>query len=141
MTQESGSLPQPTSPLVQQYTLVPPKQLFINYDLFQYCKEVPVWYEKEDETDFHSTSLLLPTDVVLSYLNALKYASDEVVQNPLNRTISVIQLLNDEKLYILPNLKSPKNPISVCEQGALGLFTTPEINRAIVEQLKMHTRS
>lgn len=134
-------LPQPTSPLVQQYTLVPPKQVFIDYDLFQYCKEIPVGYEQSDNNSGFHECVSLPTEVVLTYLNALKYASDEVVQDPLNRTISIIQLKGNEKLYILPNLKSPKHPISVCEENALGLLTTPEINRAITEQLKMYTRS
>lgn len=132
-------LPKPSSPHVEQYTLVSPRNCFINYDLFQYCEMVPVAYEQSTDSDFNEC-VQLPTQVFLGYLNALKYASDEVINNPLNRTISIVHLLNNQNLYILPNLKQPKRPICVRPHGGLGLNTTPAIKAAIVEQLKMYTR-
>ena len=123
---------------VEQYTLVHPKNVSTDYNYWGLCQTLPVWYEKAGtQSDFHN-GVQLPTQVFLGYLNALKNAPLDI--DPKMRTISIVNLQNNAKLFILPNLKSPKRPISVCEQWDLALNTTPEINRAIVEQLKMFTR-
>jgi len=138
-TSQQSPVPQPKADFVKQYTLTHPKNVSMDYNLFDLCETMPVWHEVPNaQSDFHSTSLQLPTKVFLRYLNALKHTPLDI--DPKMRTISVVNMKNGAKLFILPNLQSPKNPISVCKDGDVALNTTPEINRAIVEQLKIFTR-
>ena len=132
-------LPSPKYDFVKQYTLVNPRKMLLDYNLFSWCENIPVKYESENSSGW-SHCVSLPTQVFLGYLNALERAPDRIANDPKSRTISVVSLKNDRFLFILPNLKSPKKPIYAYEQGTLAFDVTPEINRAIVEQVKMFTR-
>ena len=133
------NLPRPKYNFVEQYTLVNPRNVLLNYNVFSLCENMPVRYESK-YGDGWTECVSLPTQVFLGYLNALKHAPDIIVNDKKMRTISVVNLKNNRQLFILPNLKSPKKPIYAYEQGTLAFDVTPEINRAIVEQIKMFTR-
>ena len=60
------------------------------------------------------------------------------------RTISIVHLSKDQRVVIGPDFDSPKTPVfwlvDSDEKGDWVMHVTPEKNRAIVEQLKIHTR-
>ena len=125
---------------VKTYHVVNPKRIMINYDLFAYCKNVPVAVENEQNphAGFYP-SVEVPTSEFLPYLRLLSDGPDKVAANPANRTFYVIELKNNEKMYIFPNLKSFKNPFKAFKKN-VAFNVTPEINRAIVDVLKTFTR-
>ena len=129
----------PKCNFIKQYTLVNPRKMLLDYNLFALCENMPVKYESENG-DGWSQSVSLPTQVFLGYLNALERAPDRIANDPKMRTVSVVNLKNNRQLFILPNLRTPKKPVYAYEPGTLGFDVTPEINRAIVEQIKMFTR-
>ena len=133
---QTPSVQQPKSPYVEQYTLVPPKQVFMDYNYFDRCPTVSVKYEASD----WGNCVELPTQAFLPYWNMLKSAPCEIMDKPLNRTISVVHLLNDQNMYIFPNPQSPKRLIFAYNAGKLALNMSPEIRRVIVDQIRMYTR-
>ena len=124
---------------IKQYTLVNPHKMFLDYNLFSWCENMPVKYETEHGTGW-TPCVLLPTQVFLGYLHALERAPERIASNPKFRTVFVVNLKNDRKLCILPNLRSPKKTVYAYEPGELAFHVTPEINRAIVDQVKTITR-
>ena len=135
---EKQAIPQPKYDFVEQYTLVPPKNLMFGYDYWELCENVPVWCE--DSSSTFNKGVKIPTAVFFPWWKTVLQAPLETVNNKKSRTISIVKLKNGGKLYILPNLKNQKNPIYAYKESELGMQTTPEINRAIVEQIKMFTR-
>ena len=140
-TVETKSLPKPMFNFVQQYTLVNPKQMLVDNSLWSLCEQVPVAYEKEGASSGFVECVELPTEVVSGFLYELQRAPGNIVDNPVMRTVSVIALKNGKKMYILPNLQSPKTPDIFLEKPKeLAFHVNPEINRAIANQLKLYTR-
>lgn len=125
--------------IVKAYRIVNPKKIMINYDLFAYCKNIPVAIEGDNPHAGFYKSFDVPTKDFLPYLTQLSYAPDEIVTNPATRTFYVIELKNDKKMYIYPNLKHKKNPLMVFEKD-IAFNVTPEINQAITNVLKTFTR-
>ena len=135
---EKPVIPQPKYDFVEQYTCVPPQNLMFGYDYWSLCKNVPVWCENSSSA--FNKGVNIPTAVFFPWWKTVLQAPLETVNNKKSRTISIVKLKNGGKLYILPNLKNQENPIYAYKEGELGMQTTPEINRAIVEQIKMFTR-
>ena len=130
---------------VKQYVLTNPNLLLIDYHYFFGCEEIPVAYEQETRTGFQTCVELPNNKYIREYLLQLYAAKNEVLQDPKTRTISVIQIAPNDYLYILPNLKNMKNPLMLVgfkkePHYSWVLNVNPEINRAIVEQLKPFTR-
>ena len=135
------SLPKPMFDFVQQYTLVNPNQVMVDYSDWSSCKEIPVAYEKEGKSSGFAECVQLPTKIIGGFLYELQNAPGKIIDNPVMRTVSVINLKNGKKMYILPNLQSPKTPdIFIEKPKELAFHVNPEINRAIVNQLKLYTR-
>ena len=136
--------PQNTQPVVQsskyieKYVITDPKDVLLNYNLFSDAAEIPV----RVTSDGWGHCVPLPTNIFLGYLNKLAGTSKTITNNLKFRTVFIVSLLNKKKAYILPNAKDLNQwYIAIKKPGDLGLNTTPEINRAIVEQIKTITRS
>lgn len=130
---------------VEQYTLINPKLLLNgSYSLWSLCKNVPVAYEsKSTEKGSGWTQCVeLPTHKpIMEFLYQLEHADAEIVKQPKNRTISIINFEKGKRMFIVPDLKQPKNPVFIVDfesgdERAWFLHVTPQINRAIVKQLK-----
>lgn len=145
-----GALPHPKYDFVEQYTVVDPKYVLNGgYGLWSLCKTVPVVCEEGDKStcDFYQ-SIRMPSKVVLGFLNDLKKAPAEKIADPKMRTLSIVHLDDKHRIYILPNLLVPRYPTLFIENDndddesikGWSLYMTPEKNRAVVEQLKIHTR-
>jgi len=140
-----AKLPRPKYDFVEQYTIVDPKRVLGNYEFWQMCETIPVICEESPETSggFRS-GIQLPTNIVLGFLRLLNGMPAEKIADPKMRTISIIHLSKDQRVVIGPSPDPFKQlsfltPDSV-EQGEWVLHVTPATNRAIVEQLKIHTR-
>ena len=134
-------IPQSKYDFVKQYTIVHPRLVLINYNLFGGCSYIPVAHEVRSKTGFNHSVELPNHSVIWTFLEDLS-ATNPMDISPKARTISVLKKDN-QIIYIIPNIKEPKTPVifmpNAMEKGwSLGL--TPEINRAIVEQMKIHTR-
>ena len=127
---------------VKQYTLVDPKALMIDYTLFFGRKYIPVAYEEHSRKEaFHST-VMLPTSMFAQYLTDLNDAPADVSAIAKNRTISIITLNNEQKIYMIPDLigNEKVNTYYTKHELPMAFNVTPEINRAIIEQYKIYTR-
>ena len=125
---------------VEQYTLTQPKELMFGYDCWSDCRNVPVRYEQNGNNSGFAACVELPSIVFFRWWKTIQTAPQEVLNNPKSRTISIVNLKNGKKFFILPNVKDIKRPIYAYEVGSLSTGSTPEINRAIVEQIKTFTR-
>lgn len=127
---------------VKQYTLVDPRNLMIDYTLFFGRKFIPVAYEEYSKKEAFHTTILLPTSMFAEYLTDLNNAPTEVSSDFKNRTISIISMENGQKLYMIPEWRNNKKVKAIFTEHELPIAfnVTPEINRAIVEQLKIYTR-
>ena len=135
----TNNLPDTKHDVIKQYTLTNPHKMLLDYNVFSWCENMPVKYETERGNGW-TPCVMLPTQVFLGYLNALERAPERIVSNPKFRTVFVVNLKNDRKLFILPNLRSPKQPVYAYEPGELAFHVTPEINRAIAAAVKTYTR-
>lgn len=144
---EFAPVPRPKYDFVEQYTIVDPKKILGGYEYWQLCEKVPVVCEESSKSicGFHR-GIMLPTNIILGLLTELKEKPEQEIADPKKRTVSIVKLDAEHRIYILPNLESPKNPIFVVandkDESARGwsLYMTPEKNRAIVDALKIHTR-
>ena len=125
---------------VETYTLVNPKNAFMQYELFSLCQNIPVAIEGKGANTGFCDTIQLPTEHFLEYLKELKSAPNEISQNPLMRKVFIINLKNNEKMFVFPNIKHPKNPYIAFEEKTLPFNVTPQINHAIVDALKNFTR-
>jgi len=122
----------------KEYTLL--SSNMVDYDLFSLCKKVPVSY-KEDTTASFANCVLLPTDpVIMTYLHLLKYIKTESYKK-----ITVFELGKGKNLYLLPPIKQLKYNIIVDfdddpSAKSWPLYVTPELNKALVHQIKQYTR-
>ena len=137
----------PKYDFVEQYTILDPKRVMNGgYNLFSECETIPVLCEEADVSPFgFRVCKRLPTNIVIGFLEDLNKASDEQIADPKMRTISMIHLSPDCRFIIGPNIASPKHPAYYIldendQRYDWVLHVTPEKNRAIVEQMKIHTR-
>lgn len=131
--------------IVEQYTLVPPNKLLTDYSLFESSKTIPVAYEQKSGTGWNKTILLPNKLQIRNFLQQLKDADFETIQDAKYRTVSVIKIGDGKNIYIVPNLKHKDIPSIVVhfekqDKYPWPYYITPEINRVIVEQLKFYTR-
>ena len=131
---------------IKQYTLFDPKKVMVTYSAFSNCSTIPVAYESNVFKGIFAQCFQMPNqEPFVNYLKQLSNAKPEVAASHKKRTISVIELDKDKNIFILPNLEHKKT-LSIVVSFKDGnteswpLFMTPEINRAIVEQLKFYTR-
>jgi len=132
---------------VEQYTLVDPKNVLIDYSAFNMCKKIPVACEHiESTTSTFKNCVHLPNNKPFSdFLYQLTLCDKKQIKNPIFRTISIVNMAPGKQLFILPDIKNIRSPICVVnfDSGNTDdwvLYVTPEINRAIVDQVKMFTR-
>ena len=126
--------------IVKSYVLVNPKGVMLNYELFSLCENIPVAVESKNASMTGICDAIpLPTKEFLPYIRELTAAPDAIAANPAKRTVFVVELLNNEKMYIFPNLKSPKNPYMAFENN-VAFNVNPAINAAITKALKNFTR-
>ena len=136
-------IPKPQYDFVQQYTLIDPKKLKNGYDKWAGRCFVLVAYEKNK---YLITRVKMDTKIIYPFLMALKNAPREISARPENRTVSVIDLKHGAKAYVFPNLDETNknydivfsNSKKCCQDLPLSCFITPEINMAIMAQLKIY---
>ena len=146
-SQAFAALPRPKYDFVEQYTVIDPKKVMNGgYNLWALCEKVPVVCEESPVTSCgFRECVMLPTNIVMGFLQTLEAAKSETIAEPKMRTISIVHLSKNYRVVIGPNFESPKNPIfwlvaNDAPKKDWILHVTPEKNRAIVEQLKIHTR-
>ena len=100
----------PKYDFVKQYVLADPRNIMIDYSLWSSCPTVPVAHESDEKGTGFCKCVELPTKVFLGYLAALKKAPAEIRKNPKMRTISVIKLDEDKRMYVIPDLKDAEKP-------------------------------
>jgi len=127
---------------VEQYTVVDPKRVMTDYSLFEYCANVPVACEDGAKSGGLINCHMLPTTAVMGFLKALQRMPTEKIADPKMRTIAIVHLAQNRRVVIGPSLRTPKTPVicPVDDDKDWFLYVTPEKNRAMVEQLKLHTR-
>ena len=143
---QKNVIPKSSYHFVEQYTLTDPHKLMTKYSLFGLCKNIPVAYETETSSGW-LPSIEIPNEYPFNaYISQLSSVTSEEIKDPRTRTISIINVAPNKKVYVLPDIKTPKNPV-ICikfddenAEKAWPLYMTPDIRHAIVEQLKIHTR-
>lgn len=119
--------------------------------------EISVQYQ--DPLTNNTEKIKLPTTQFLPYLRSLE--KSEHKDEPYFRTIHIINLQNDKKIYVIPNLESKQKPkILIADktyefpnhktmtqkpgpanvENTLFYNITPEINRSLVDVIKTYTR-
>ena len=112
-----------------------------------------------DSESWYTKKIKLPTTQFLPYLRSLELS--EKKHEPFYRTIHIINLPNNKKIYVIPNLESKNNPdIIIADkkftfpnhktttqkpgpanvENTLFYNISPEINRALVDVIKTYTR-
>ena len=153
-TNQTDNLSLPVIPksrysFVKQYVITDPNYVMVDgYKTWGLCKYTPVAYDNQDSTSGWLNAVQLPTEWALPFLKTLKNSAPEIRNDPRQRLISVIQLAENRKLYILPSLKQKKGSVIISwnnqnskNKGDWVMYVTPEINRAIVEQAKIRSRN
>ena len=136
---------EPSYNFVDQYVVIDPKKLLINEESFALCNKIPVAYDySPNNTGWHACAQL-DTRIMLPFLRTLRQMPAEQISSVAMRTVSVINLDKDKRIYVLPDFREQKSAsIGVVfdkgDERAWPLYMTPEKRHAIVEQLKIHTR-
>jgi len=131
---------------MEHYTFVDPRKVTINYDLFSERPKIPVACETiETKSGFHET-LQIPTEIALPFIHALEKTHAKKIESKAMRTLSIIHTKKGRTIVIMPDLKFKQAfliwdlSITPGEKSTWFLDTTPEINKAVVEAIKIHTR-
>lgn len=124
---------------------------------FATSPEISVPYA--DSESWYTKKIKLPTTQFLPYLRSLE--KSEHKDEPYFRTIHIINLQNDKKIYVIPNLESKQKPkILIADktyefpnhktmtqkpgptnvENTLFYNISPEINRILVDVIKTYTR-
>ena len=145
MSITSNWVAEPSYNFVDQYVVIDPKKLLINEEAFALCSKIPVAHAYSPNSEGWHACVQLDTRVMLPFLRALRQAPAEQIAPANMRTVSVINLDKDKRIYVLPNLADPKRALIhiMFEKGdghTWPFYMTPEKRYAIVEQLKIHTR-
>lgn len=147
------TIPEPKYSFVEQYTLLNPNTVMVDYNSWGLCDYTPVATEQGfDKNSGFSTAVNLRTAVILPFINALKQSKPEDIKPVKMRTISIVHLSKDEHIYILPVLPIKNrdekcwlyfvndNSKTIDFKPGWSLKMTPEINRAIADQMKIYRR-
>ena len=142
-------IPKSQYSFVEQYIIVDPQKVQNGGYGFRIIRKFTlVAYEGKKIDGKFLPTIQLPTDWALFFLKRFKRSAPEVRNDPTQRLISIIHLDDKHKLYVVPNLKTKKGSAFVGGNTAdkerkndWVFYVTPEINRAIVEQVKIRTRS
>lgn len=147
---QTNSVPSVKTPknsydFVSQYTLIDPKKLLANEEAFALCHKIPVVYENSQPKDAWHVGAQLHTKVMLPFIRALRAAKPEDIAPADTRTVSVIELAQGKYIYVLPRITMPKTAEMYIvfdndNENAWPLYMTPEKRKAVVEQIKVHTR-
>lgn len=142
------TIPKSQYSFVEQYVITDPNRIMNGgYNLWGLCEFTPVACDNLEEESGWISSIQLPSVWVQSFLKQLKHSDPEIRKDPKQRLISVINMGNGHKLYIIPNLKEKKSSAILSDKchddkrkHDWVFLVTPEINRAIVEQAKIRSR-
>ena len=145
--EKTSFIPKSKYDFVEQYVVVDPNNLLhIGYEAWYFCNKTPVAYDNNGQGGFVET-IELPTEWAQSFLAGLKTRNEEVRNDPKQRLISVINLKDNHKIYLVPHLDEKRGSVLIRENDTdkkrkldWVLYVTPEINRAIVEQMKIRSR-
>lgn len=135
----------PSYDFVEQYVLIDPKKLLANEEAFALCHKIPVVYENSQPKDDWHVGAQLHTKVMLPFIRALRAAKPEDIAPADTRTVSVIELAQGKYIYVLPRITMPK-PAEIHiifdkgDENSWPFYMTPTIRKAVVEQVKIHTR-
>ena len=128
------------SNLIERYTVAEPANERIDYTKMLSCETLPVFYSNEYSHDcMHYKWTQMPTRIVFPFLRDLYKLPLNVVTGNKKRTIHIINLNNNKKLYILPNLENVEEPKMIYDKD-IAFNVSPEINKAIVQAKQFYTR-
>ena len=133
----------PRYSFVEQYTIIDPKRVMNGgYDLWSWCRSIPVACEDGMKSTGFVNCKQIPTQIVWNFLKTLEKTPSEQIVDPKMRTLTIVNLSSDHRVVILPNFESPKNPYlwPVDDDKDWILYVSPDKNRAIVDAIKIHTR-
>ncbi len=139
---------------VERYTLIDPKKVFINPEMWELCKKVPLACENENGDFGFEPCAFLDTSVMLPFVGTLKASPVEDTEPKSARTVSVVRVNEDVSIYVLPvlpickaeekywlywvNDKKPTRGNSFPKGWSFHM--TPQINRALAAQMKSYAR-
>ena len=142
------TIPKSKFDFVEQYVVVDPDNvLHCGYEMWEMCDMTPVAYDNNNAGGWVNT-VELPSVWVQKFLKFLSTkATPEIRKDPTQRLISVINMKDNHKIYIVPYLGNKHGSYIISENEDdkehsrdWVLYVTPEINRAIVEQVKIRSR-
>lgn len=147
--EQTPIIPKSQYSFVEQYVIADPNKVANGgYEFWGLCRFTPVLYDNQETHECFGEVVHLPTDWAQPFLKILKNSDPEIRQDPRQRLISVINLGGKHKLYVVPKLETKKSSVIVGEhnddeerKNDWIFYITPEINRAIVEQAKIRSRS
>ncbi len=148
---------------VERYTLVNPKNILGGPELWALSPEMPIPYENDKNTSGRMECAKLHTSVMLPFMRDLKRTPNEFIEPGHMRTVSVVHLNNGLHIYVLPvlpmtqmakiskNGHKPSCYVALADDNdtnckrledkpGWSFFMNPEIRKAIVEEIKLHTR-
>lgn len=151
---ENGGAPKKNS-MVEKYIIFSRPDV-LSTEALSILPEISVQYQ--DQLTNNTEKIKLPTKQFMPYLRSLELS--EKKHEPFYRTIHIINLQNNKKIYVIPNLESKKNPNIIIEdktftfpnhkvikktgpsnvENTLFYNINPEINRALVNVIKTYTR-
>ena len=145
---QDSIIPKSKYSFVEQYVLADPNNLkFCSYEMWDFCEMTPVAYQTTNTESGWLNTVDLPSFWAQQFLNVLKNSDSAVRNDPKQRLVSVINMKDGHKLYIAPHLGDTSASYLVNEyennekrKYDWVLYVTPEINRAIVEQVKIRSR-
>ena len=151
---ENSGAPEKNS-MVEKYVIFGRPDV-LSTEALSILPEISVQYQDPLTND--TEKIKLPTKQFMPYLRNLELS--ETKHEPFYRTIHIINLPNNKKIYVIPNLESKNNPdIIIADktftfpnhkaikkpgpanvENTLFYNITPEINRALVDVIKTYTR-
>ena len=143
---EYAPVPRPKYSFVEQYTIVDPKHVLMDYSLFELCETIPVLCESPAPSgEVFPEGFRMRTDVVMGFLKTLEKMPAEKIADPKMRTLTIVHLSDAHRVVISPNFAEPKSVnfwLIDADKNSKDwvLHVTPEKNRAIIDAVKIHTR-
>ena len=151
---ENSGAPEKNS-MVEKYVIFGRPDV-LSTEALSMLPEISVQYQDPLTND--TEKIKLPTKQFMPYLRSLELS--EKKHEPFYRTIHIINLPNNKKIYVIPNLESKNNPdIIIADktftfpnhkatkkpgpsnvENTLFYNISPEINRALVDAIKTYTR-
>lgn len=131
---------------VEQYVITDRLLHVSCYEMWSLGNTTPVAYDNNGQGGWLAT-VELPNPWAQDFLKKLKTSSKEIRKDPKQRLISIINMKDNHKIYIVPSLADKNRSVIIPENVTDKqhyydwlLYVTPEINRAIIEQVKIRSR-